>query len=1000
MENLSTSSDCPFHWPHPMSAPNAPMSTPDAPMSAPDAPLSCCWNDIKEKRVINVGGVYYPFKTLEDVNRVVEICGHDKSQNSKRARCIPPRIKPAAVRQYGDTPTLQFVNSKDTTVDVIIHYSLFTDSIVCFSLGEVKELFVVNLVVNNCKECYRATRAMSHFVLIVKNKDDIASAVGEYLRMDHILGYYGTYYRYNGKLLHVRWVLNSLHGDIPAEEDMEDLSGMKASFFPSVLDQNQHAQRYSMMEGSLTDMSNTCYTVYDRYMFLRSRNLDSLNHDCAYRGASFIYHLLMDLKKKGEYSYLELEDRIMSIKPLSHDLFKKEISHLASFFELFPNKKWDLWLPTTFADTEAREYRFRQLVDAFKHLLKKNPTVTAERIKGIQHIKKRGRKPNKSTEKASKSRSSRRNRQTIQQEIEVEKQSLNEAMKEIRQSLAECNTEAEQMRMEEDEDTMETGTNTEPLTSVDGVLPTEEGDDQEEAESDEGGIPSELEELLRSFIGEGDKRNEKPRIVDMDKNSFLKRYGRTLLDPMHHIPNFTKKILEYLSGATTKSLRASGMPEVFTLYMKELLYPQEETHDFSFYSPSPLINARAIQRMRALRQKGMLPQWIKDTIVIPSYYMALNDEKCILFSLGFFALIYQDSMTDPFVFCAKMCFDCMGYLYNCTSHLDKAAEVQSILNLFSGLLVSMTPPTFGCVSIMNAQYYWNTLAFYGDMKACDCFQNESSLRLVKGASQPCPNEELSVAKRMQVQEIIEMFMLMNKEAPIVDSFGSNLQEAVIASLSRRLGNMKEAFNNNLSDDMAFWEDNSYGRVTYLDKLRLRVYQYTPKYPNLPVSETYQWWSSVRFRTMALHAADINVALGRQWLIDNSHSLAYTKGFDDLIHVYMVVGYVTSKVYGFDYPLAVCLEISILSGSSFLPTVHYGYVVEDWSGLNSSPLALVSLQRLHFNKVEVIENRTIDPVFLVFTSICIRQTIRMERSPLWERREKEGTIADRIRSKQC
>ena len=264
MENLSTSSECPFHWPHPMSAPDAPMSAPDAPMSAPDAPLSCCWNDIKEKRVINVNGVYYPFKTLEDVNRVVEICGHDKSQNSKRARCIPPRIKPAAVRQYGDTPTLQFVNSKDTTVDVIIHYSLFTDSIVCFSLGEVKELFVVNLVVNNCKECYRATRAMSHFVLIVKNKDDIASAVGEYLRMDHILGYYGTYYRYNGKLLHVRWVLNSLHGDIPAEEDMEDLSGMKASFFPSVLDQNQHAQRYSMMEGSLTDMSNTCYTVYDR----------------------------------------------------------------------------------------------------------------------------------------------------------------------------------------------------------------------------------------------------------------------------------------------------------------------------------------------------------------------------------------------------------------------------------------------------------------------------------------------------------------------------------------------------------------------------------------------------------------------------------------------------------------------------------------------------------------------------------------------------------------
>ena len=959
--------------------------------------------------MINVNGVYYPFKTLEDVNRVVEICGHDKSENIRRARCVPPKTKPANVKQYGDTPALSFV-CKDKTVDVIIHYSLYTDSIVCFSLGEVKELFVVNLIVDNCKECYRATRAMSHFVLIVKNKDDIAKAVGEYMRMDHILGYYGVYYRYMGKLLHVRWVLNSLHGDIPAEEDIEDLSGVKSSFYPSVLDPNQHAQRFSMMEGTLTDMSNTCYTVYDRYMFLRSRNLDSLNHDCAFRGATFIYHLYMELKRKGEYSYSELEKRIMDIKPVSQLLFLEEVSQIVSFFELFPNKKWDLWLPTTFSDSEAREYRFRQLVTAFKRLLKSNPTVTMERIKGIKQRKRRGRKP--STKGKGKKTQSKRDITTLQKEIQMETQSLTTAVESIEEADNMYTDNAEQMMIEEDQETMETIMNMieTPGSTQNGLLPEnvtgnqelgamEEENDREETESSEKGIPKELEDLLRAFIGDGDKRNEKAKVIDMDKNSFLKRYGRTLLDPMHHIPNFTKRILEYLSGLTTKSLKTSGIPETFTLYMKELLYPKEESHDFSFYSPSPLINARAIQRMRILRRKDMLPSWIKDTIVIPSYYMAMNDEKCIIFSLGYFALIYQDSMTDPFVFCAKVCFDCMGYLYNCTSHLEKAAEVQSILNLFSGLMQSMTPPSFGCVSIMNAQYYWNTLAFYGDMKACDCFQNESSLRLVKGASRPSPNEEQSVARRMQIQETIEMLLLMKKETPVVDKLRINLDKNVVPSLSNRLGLIKEAFNNNLSDDMVFWEDNSYGRVTYLDKQILNTYSYEPKYADLPITNTYQWWSSVRFRNKELQAASINTTLNRKWLIQNAQSLAYTKCYDDLIHVYMVVGFVTCEVYGFNYPMAICLEIPTDSGSSFLPTVHYAYILENWLEMQSSPLVLISLQRLHFKRVTVIETEVLKPLFLVFNSICIRQTIRMERSPLWERRSADGKMADRLRSKQ-
>ena len=62
------------------------------------------------------------------------------------------------------------VAGKKDCFDMLFQFSVYTDSIVCFALGKVNQLFVMNLVVENSRERDRQSRAMSHFVAIIRER--------------------------------------------------------------------------------------------------------------------------------------------------------------------------------------------------------------------------------------------------------------------------------------------------------------------------------------------------------------------------------------------------------------------------------------------------------------------------------------------------------------------------------------------------------------------------------------------------------------------------------------------------------------------------------------------------------------------------------------------------------------------------------------------------------------------------------------------------------------
>ena len=191
-------------------------------------------------------------------------------------------------------------------------------------------------------------------------------------------------------------------------------------------------------------------------------------------------------------------------------------------------------------------------------------------------------------------------------------------------------------------------------------------------------------EIATLFMSEGDKKMRKNIVVNLDESAYLQHFGRELLDAMHHIPNFTVLILRFLQGDMIPSMKISGFPAFFQAYWMCLRChedPENPELDFDMMGILPRVNALTMERIQELRDEGA-PSWLTEQIIIPSFYMQLRDEECILFSLCYFSVVYRDSMDIPFVFCAKNALECIGYLYNTTSNLYEATSFQSILDNF------------------------------------------------------------------------------------------------------------------------------------------------------------------------------------------------------------------------------------------------------------------------------------------------------------------------------
>ena len=741
---------------------------------------------------------------------------------------------------------------------------------------------------------------------------------------------------HNGRCLHIRWTFNGIHGDTVAQESMEG-----STKFPAVLNDSYHSFRFSLLEGGFVHMTGTCYTSWDQYCTVIGRAFDAMHPKSGYRMAAVA---ALNATYCDTLSTLD-------------DMTYMELLELRDLFGLFPKNSWHLWLPLVLPTGQEWENRRNHLVCSLLTLVKANVRIDLKVL--LEKIKKKSSAGLEKTGFTQKPRT----REDYTTRYSTALQELRQAEKE----LAEFENQY-------DDDCEEATDNDNPISPVSFSGMDEETVSENSRMSVEGECENIAREIATVFMGDPDRKVKNKKVVNLDESTFLQRYGRELLDPMHHIPNFTVLILKFLQGDITPSLKNSGFPAFFEAYWKCFRCPEDPENpelDSNIMEISPRVNALAMQRIHELIDSGKAPNWLSEETIIPSYYAQMRDEECILFSLCYFSVVYRDSMDIPFVFCAKNALECIGYLYNCTSDLNEAASVQCILNIFVSLLQSMTYPKFGNVSLLNSQFYWMVLAFYGDAKLGDCFQNESALRLVKGACNNNPDVVKTTCKRMQLYEICDG-IIHDMDTYRFQSYSEYSNSEELLSLA---GDVEAAFVYNFCDDYELWKDNSVGRTTYLDQLVGQQYGNSGN-PQLPSGFSFAQWDRKVFRTIKVNGKLYNSALYSEtiddiWVYDNSRMLAVTRGIDSNVRVFMVCGYVMRTLNSHPYPLALCQMIPTVSGSSFFST-HYHFINTSQVTRRLLP---ISLTRLQLFKCRLYRLDDVGLLFLSPESICIRQTTR-------------------------
>ena len=749
--------------------------------------------------------------------------------------------------------------------DHFIQFAVFMDSILCFALGKIKQMTVVNYVILNSKECDRNSRAMSHFVLIAKNKDDIPSVIALYMDVNKILGLYGAYFNSPNEILHIRWTTNGICGDHVAQEMACDTPNKMMSSRPSIHDLELESMRYSLFWGYTVPINKSCYSVFDRFMNIPCRSLEYLERNSALRSAVYYYY-----------------------NPHVDDTDAKVIQ---DFFTFFGDKEIPFWLPLSLSGKEGEEYHRQRLHVALDNIMEHCPSFD---LKALETL-------------------------------------LMKALPRSKRRTASGNID-------------------------------------------------EIVEILLELNSDKTK-SEKSRIFCLEKRMFVAQYGRTPLDLMHFIPNFTLQCLKYLFGVISAAIRNSNLPSIMEVFFG-YLHDSENHTPLKIFSVDQNILVMAYYRLSKCKASR---DWMDENIILPPFYATLRNDYCIKFSLCYFTYVFLDSMDQPFVFCMKVALDCIGYLYNCSRDLDKAAEVQSILNFFVGLMQSMAPPHFSNPSIMNSAYIWESLVAFGDAKSSDCFQNETSLRLVKGASKPSPNEEKTVAKRMQTLEVIAT-MIDNIPIPHFIEIVTHMN-----SMEEAISDLNNSFYYGLLDDYSFWLDNLIPHKTYLDAILMNSQSsWRNEHPiiqDLKITETI-WAQSIRFEGKKLSSADFKHSLTLKYILNNCEALAITRDYNETTRLFLVCGFVCKKVKTLDssfvYPMALCLPLPVISGNSFFSTAHYGFLkAEGLDKLSTKNIIPISLFRLKFNKVipKVVGKKIL---YIPYETKCIRQTRRLKRYDIWEK----------------
>lgn len=421
---------------------------------------------------------------------------------------------------------------------------------------------------------------------------------------------------------------------------------------------------------------------------------------------------------------------------------------------------------------------------------------------------------------------------------------------------------------------------------------------------------------------------------------------REILDAMHHIPNFAKQIFRYISNGVMDNRQMRMELSSFYYPLIRRLCGDRYSSGMdpaSMYDIPEVVILHARKRITELKKNPKCPSWLKVDSISEKGFTRMRNHDDIVMVFSFFDYIFQDSMSVPFIYASKQCFDCISYLYTCTNDLNEAAEVQSILDFFLDFLQTITHITFSIISVHNTKHYWDTLLRAGPLKESDCFYNERSLKDAKGQSIASPNPSLTSMIRMIIYEYC--LILCSSLEKVVDSVELVKPTALSVEEEERMVTLE-----NYIDDWKAFKDDHIPHPTYVDAI-LEGTPWTPRVPNqiVHIANTKQMCSSVYFREQKCISVEIpSGSVDCSWIMNNSNAIAFTKTYHGRMKLFLVSGYVTYRVNDHNYVQALCHPLDSYSCSSFVDT-PFKRLLPEKIVLPKDPIP-ISLYRLHFGEV--------------------------------------------------
>lgn len=443
-----------------------------------------------------------------------------------------------------------------------------------------------------------------------------------------------------------------------------------------------------------------------------------------------------------------------------------------------------------------------------------------------------------------------------------------------------------------------------------------------------------------------DKPKEGKHSNHLNRYIMVEEDKREILDAMHHIPNFAKQVFRYMNNGAMDNRQMRMELNAFFFPMIRHLCGDNYSSGMdpaSMYDIPEAVILHARKRINELKKNPKCPSWLKWDSISEKGFAKMRNHDDIVMVFSFFDYIFQDSMSVPFIYASKQCFDCLSFLYTCTNNLNEAAEVQSILDFFLDFLHTITYITFGNISIHNAKHYWDTLLRAGPLKESDCFYNERSLKDAKGQSIASPNPSLTSMIRMIIYEYC--LILCSSLEKVVDSV-----ELVSPTMMLASEEDKKVVMENFIDDWEAFKDDRIPHPTYVDSV-LEGTTWMPRIPNhtVHIGSTKQMCSTVYFRDRKYLSTQIpSGSVDTTWLMNNSFAISFTKTYRGRIQLFLVSGYTSYCVNDHSYVQALCHPLNSSSCSSFVDT-PFKRLLPEKVVIPKDPIP-ISLYRLHFGEV--------------------------------------------------